>query len=143
MAVGAGLGMGVGVGAGLGMVGWLVGGVAFGTPVRCSGALSCRHCCFVYLQLLTFVTYFFYLFLPRFTILHPFFSTILHHDFRFYPFHSPYPIPHTPYPPPQTPYPVPHTPYPIPHTPHPIPRTPHPTPHTPLQATNKPSNQQA
>ena len=49
--VGAGLGMGVGVGAGLGMVGWLVGGVSFGTPVRCTGALSCRHCCFVYLQL--------------------------------------------------------------------------------------------
>ena len=102
--VGAGLGMGVGVGAGLGMVGWLVGGVSFGTPVRCTGALSCRHCCFVYLQLLTFVTYFFHLFFPRFTILHPFFSTILHHDFRFYPFHSPYPIPHTPYPP------IPHTP---------------------------------
>ena len=54
--------------------GWLVGWrCIFWYTSSMYGALSRRQCCFVYLQLLTFVTYFFHLFFPRFTILHPFF----------------------------------------------------------------------
>ena len=82
---GAGLGMGVGVGAGLGMVGWLVGGVSFGTPVRCTApfpVVSAALCTYSYLLLLlTSFTCFFHVL--RFCTL--FFSTILHHYFRFYP----------------------------------------------------------
>ena len=77
---GAGLGMGVGVGAGLGMVGWLVGGVSFGTPVRCTApfpVVSAALCTYSYLLLLlTSFTCF-----STFYDFAPFFSTILHHDF--------------------------------------------------------------
>ena len=46
---------GGGVGAGLGMVGWLVGGVSFGTPVRCTApfpVVSAALCTYSYLLLL-------------------------------------------------------------------------------------------
>ena len=36
----------------LGVVGWLVGGVSFDRPVRCTGGFSCRRCCKYLLYLL-------------------------------------------------------------------------------------------
>ena len=120
---GAGLGMGVGVGAGLGMVGWLVGGVSFGTPVRCTApfpVVSAALCTYSYLLLLlTSFTCFFHV-LRFCTLFFPPFCIMIS-DFTLS---------------------IPHTPYPIPRTPHPITRTPHPTPHTPYPFASNQQTQQ-
>ena len=62
----------VGMGGDGWLVGWLVGGVSFDIPVRCTGGLSCRRCCkyLLYLLLLIFWIILFSYFVFYFCISH-------------------------------------------------------------------------